>query len=84
MTAQAEPLYDILFPRGYTDMKDSTLIAEGLTKPQAILLRVVSGDLVVHHGTHDLVTEPWWLFGWELDEDRDSYARRAIQHHRGT
>lgn len=73
--------YDVIFPRNYDDLTDRSVIATCCSREDVIKSRRVSGDLVVHHGTNELVTDMWWLFPWE-DIDPESYAHRAIMYYR--
>lgn len=47
------------------------------TLEEAKEARVVSGDLVIDSDSGKIVTDPAWLWDWEV-RDADSYAQRAI------
>lgn len=40
-------------------------------------IRKFSGDVVVKHGTKDIVKDPTWLWDWELNNPK-CYARKKI------
>jgi hypothetical protein len=55
------------------------VVAAGLeTLQEAKSKRVISGDVVVHHGTTVVVKDPSWLWDWERDNPQ-SYAYRMTQ-----
>ena len=76
-------MFEIHFRRDIDTKEDFVLVAKGLSSlEKALDERVVAGDLVVDETTHDVVTNPSWLFDWERT-DPNCYAQRAIRHQAG-
>jgi hypothetical protein len=75
-------MYEIHYRRNYDKPNDHTVVAKYITTlSRAAELRMVSGDLVVHADTGEIVTDPSWLFPWESEEferGEPSYAGKAI------
>jgi hypothetical protein len=72
-------MFEIHHRRSATSKNDRVVIKTGLkTVVEAGKARQVSGDLVVHAGTHEIVRNRLWFFKWEL-KDKDCYAQRAIR-----
>lgn len=71
-------MYEVHFRRHLDSKEDFVCTAKGiLTLAEARKKRRVSGDLVVHRGTHEIVMSEEWLWEWEK-KDPHSYARKAI------
>lgn len=78
-------MYEVHYRRWFDTPDDYSVVGTAKTIEEAAKLRQVSGDLVVHADTHEIVIDgfqfPWpslWLFPWE-QIDYDCYARRAIR-----
>lgn len=74
-------MYDIIFMNDADLSKKSfTVLKSGIqTLLGARNARGVSGDLVVHHGTNNIVHSEEWLWDWELREGMESYAYRKMK-----
>lgn len=83
-------MFDVIHPRSLNQLKDRVVIAsnvfdpiEGNSLKLAREAREVSGDLVVFHGTSEIVRNDEWLWDWEKNNP-ESYAWQAISkivHH---
>lgn len=71
-------MYEIHHRRSLFSTNDYALIGTAETIEEAKEKRVVSGDLVVHAVTHNVVQDIGWLWDWERNNPQ-SYAFRAIQ-----
>lgn len=78
--------FAVRFYRGYAGASDRSYVETGraATLAEAAAIRFVSGDLVVEADTGRLA-EPAeaWMWGWERDAGRQSYAWRLVQRQRG-
>lgn len=71
-------MYEIHFRRWHNTPRDFSRVGVATTLDEAREKRCMSGDLVVHADTHQVVKSPEWLWDWEK-QDPDSYAQRAIR-----
>ncbi len=70
-------VYSVIF-RSDTRPSDFVVIASGLTSlVQARKAREVSGDLVIHTRSGQVVQNPYWLWDYER-RDPKSYAHREL------
>lgn len=70
-------MYDVIFQNDYHG--HYVVVAKGLsTLEEARKARQVSGDIVVHHNTSNLVRDEVWLFDYEKN-DNSCYAKRRLQ-----
>lgn len=72
-----EERYDIIWPRGGHEslrMGDFGVLAMNLSRREVKTVRELAGDIVVYHGTSQVVEDDWWLFQWERDMVRSFYA----------
>lgn len=73
-------MYEIHHRRFFHSRRDFARIASGVpTLEEAKARRQVSGDLVVHADTYEVVKSDEWLWDWEKKEERPGYARKAIE-----
>jgi len=71
-------MYEIHYRRGYDTPRDYCVIARNIPSlREAGLLRICSGDLVVHARTLITVDSDEWLYDWEKSNP-DCYAKKAI------
>ena len=74
-------LYDVIFcndSRWYDYFYRVHCVAASLTSLEAAKdARQQSGDVVVYHGSRDVVKSGAWLWDWER-KDPNSYARKKI------
>jgi hypothetical protein len=72
-------MFDIIFKGDTSTNKSVSVIKENVpTVEEAGKLRSVNGDIVVHHGTADIVTDRGWLQDCWLKDDNEKYAERLI------
>ena len=71
-------LYDVVYLKDNQIDPDPVYEARGLsTLAEARAARKVAGDIVVHHGTLDVVVNPQWLWDWER-ESQNNYAKNKM------
>ncbi len=73
----APTMYDVIFQNDYHGQY--VVVAQSLKSlEEASNSRQVSGDIVVHHNTTNVVRDEAWLWDWEKNDD-GCYAKRRIQ-----
>lgn len=71
-------MFEIHFRKWRDNPQAFSLVGKATTLEEARDKRCMSGDLVVHAGTHRIVKSQKWLWDWE-QKNSDSYAQRAIR-----
>lgn len=71
--------FEIHFRRRFDSKKDFTKVGFASTIAEAKKLRKVTGDLIVHAETHEVVKSRVWLWDFEL-KDPNCYAQKAIKN----
>jgi len=78
-------MYDIQIRRHFNSVEDRIVLKTGLRNlDEAREARVLSGDLVVHAGTNNIVKSDEWLWDWEKvvplrKNMHKSFALRAVE-----
>jgi hypothetical protein len=70
-------MYSVIFRNDRDPLNCAVICKRCPTIAYARAMRRVSGDIVVHSDTHEVVKDFGWLWEWEL-LDKNSYAYRAI------
>ena len=71
-------MFDIIFKKDNALVPQfSVMSSNHQTLEDAKAARIISGDLVVYHGTDTVVRLETWLWDWEK-KDNNSYAYRQV------